>query len=253
MQDRSPLPWLLGLFAGLLTAAGWRIYSRRPRERIVSLEGIEAPEVARAYGLVSRLPPFRLLRYFVARRAAELMPQGIAADLGCGPGLLAVELAGRAPGLRVVGVDLSPEMLVQGAEHARERGVEEHASFRLGDVEQLSFPDASLDLVLSTLSLHHWSDPVTVLDEIARILRPGGAFLVVDLRRDMPAPAYLLVWFAQHVVVPAALRRIGEPLGSRNAAYTPQEAMAMLERSSLAGGRVTAGALWLAIEGQVPE
>lgn len=253
MKKRSLAPWLLGLAAGLLAAAGWEICRRRPRERIPSLEGLEDPAVARAYGLVARLPPMRLLRYFVARRAAQMMPEGIAADLGCGPGLLVVELARRVPGLRVVGVDLSPEMLAQGEEHARESGVEEHASFRLGDVERLPFPDGSLDLVISTLSLHHWDDPVAVLDEIERVLRPGGSFLIVDLRRDMPAPAYLLLWFAQHVVVPAAIRRIGEPLGSRHAAYTPQEALALAGLSAFDGGRVTAGPLWLTIEGVIPQ
>jgi ubiquinone/menaquinone biosynthesis C-methylase UbiE len=253
MAQRKSLWWLGGLAAGLLAAAGWNIYGRRPRERIPSFEGIEDPAAARAYGWVARLPPMRLLRYFVARRAAAMVSEGIAADLGCGPGLLVVELAGQAPGLRVVGVDLSPEMLDQGEERARQSGVEEHVSFRLGDVEQLPFPDGALDLVISTLSLHHWNDPSRVLNEIARVLRPGGAFLIVDLRRDMPMPAYLLLWFAQHVVVPAAIRRIGEPLGSRNAAYTLEEAVKLAEESRLSGWRVTAGPLWLTIEGTVPE
>ena len=56
------------------------------------------------------------------------------------------------------------------------------------------------------------------------MLRPGGAFLIFDLRRDLGPAPWLLIWFATHVVVPPALRHIGEPLGSRNAAYTPDEA-----------------------------
>ena len=249
MAQRQKWWWLGGLATGLLAAAGWNIYSRRSLERIPSVEGLEDPDVAQAYGWVARTPQMRLARYFVARRAAEMMPEGIAADLGCGPGLLAIELARQAAGLRVVGVDVAPEMLTQGQELARQSGVEEHVSFRLGDVAQLPFPDASLDLVISTFSLHHWSEPVPVLDEMARVLRPGGAFLVVDLRRDMVPPAYLLLWFAQHVVVPAALRYLGEPLGSRNAAYTLDEAAALAEQSRLRSWRVTAGPLWLTIEG----
>jgi len=92
-------------------------------------------------------------------------------------------------------------------------------------------------LVVSTLSLHHWSDPVAVLDEITRVLRPGGSLLIFDLRRDMAAPFWLLLWFVTRVVVPAALRRANEPLSSRDAAYTPQEAAQLAAQSRLSGWR----------------
>jgi ubiquinone/menaquinone biosynthesis C-methylase UbiE len=65
----------------------------------------------------------------------------------------------------------------------------------VGDVASLAFPDGSFDLVMSTLSMHHWADPSAGLAEIARVLRPGGRFLVWDLRpgavpfhRDIPDP-----------------------------------------------------------------
>jgi ubiquinone/menaquinone biosynthesis C-methylase UbiE len=191
----------------------------------------------------------QLLRWFVARRAVARIRRGEAADLGCGPGQLVIELARRSPGLRVTGIDLSDEMIARGQDNARRAGVADRVSFRRGDAQQIPFPDASLDLVVSTLSLHHWSDPVAVLDEIARVLRPGGSFLIFDLRRDMIAPCWLLLWFATHVVVPAALRRVNEPLGSRNAAYAPQEVARLAEQSRLSGWRVTHGPLWLIIEG----
>jgi ubiquinone/menaquinone biosynthesis C-methylase UbiE len=162
---------------------------------------------------------------------------------------LVIELARRAPGLRVTGIDLSDEMIVRGQDKARRAGVADRASFRQGAAQQIPFPDASLDLVVSTLSLHHWSDPVAVLDEIARVLRPRGSFLIFDLRRDMIAPCWLMLWFATHVIVPAALRRANEPLSSRNAAYTPREAVRLAEQSRLSGWRVTGGPLWLTIEG----
>jgi ubiquinone/menaquinone biosynthesis C-methylase UbiE len=88
-----------------------------------------------------------------------------------------------------------------------------------------------------------------VLDEVARILKPGGSFLVFDLRRDMIAPAWLLVWFASRFVVPKALRYVGEPLGSRNASYTMDEAATLAQASRLTGWRVTTGPFWLTIEG----
>jgi ubiquinone/menaquinone biosynthesis C-methylase UbiE len=54
--------------------------------------------------------------------------------------------------------------------------------FVVGDVASLAFPDASFDLVVSTLSMHHWDDPTAGLAEIRRVLRPGGRALVWDFR-----------------------------------------------------------------------
>jgi ubiquinone/menaquinone biosynthesis C-methylase UbiE len=250
-QTRQRVALLGGLAAALLLAA-WRVYGRRSRERAVNFEALDDPEVARAFNLVARLPQMRLIRWLVARRAAAMVPAGQAADLGCGPGYLVVKLAQVAPGLRVTGVDLADEMLVEAEAFARRSGVEERVAFKQGDVAQIPFPDGSLDLVVSTLSLHHWRDPVAVLDEVARVLRPGGSFLVADLRRDMGLPFYMLLWFATRCVVPRALRRANEPLGSRDSAFTPEEAAQMAAQSRLAGWRVTRGPLWLTVEGQTP-
>ena len=239
---------LAGICTALLAAA-WRVYDRRPRGRVASPEGLDDPEVAQAFSFMATLPQMRLMRWVVARRAMELEPSGQAADLGCGPGHLAIELAQAAPGLLVTGVDLSDEMLETAGARAQRAGLGERVTFRHGNAAQIPFPDASLDLVVSTLSLHHWSEPASVLDEIARVLRPEGAFLIFDLRRDMAAPFYLLLWFVTRCVVPRALRRVNEPLGSRDAAFTPGEAAKLAARSRLAGWSVTQGPLWLTIEG----
>jgi ubiquinone/menaquinone biosynthesis C-methylase UbiE len=256
-----------GLIVAVLFAA-WRIYNCRSRERVVSHEGLDDPEVAKAFNRIATLPQMKLLRWFVVRRAVTMVQGGQAADLGCGPGHLVIRLAQAAPGLQVTGIDLSTEMLVQAERYAKCSSLEDRVAFKKGDVVQIPFPDGSLDLVVSTLSLHHWSDPVGVLDEIARVLRrpgpvegrseptkgqPGGAFLIFDLRRDMSAPVYLLLWFVTRCVVPRALRQVNEPLGSREAAFTLQEAAHLAAQSRLSGWRVTHGPLWLTIEGEMTE
>ena len=249
MIQRRHLPLLAGLVAGVLLAAAWRLYSRRPRERIPSHEGLDEPDVAEGFNRVARMPHMRLMRWFVARRATSMTPRGQAADLGCGPGYLVLDLIKQAPELHVTGIDLSDEMLAEAEEYGRRHGVGDHASFRKGDVQQIPFPDDSLDLVVSTLSLHHWTDPIAVLDEVSRVLRSGGSFLIFDLRRDVSAPVWLLIWFATRFVVPPALRRVNEPLGSRDAAYTLHEAVHLAEQSRLTGWRVTRSPLWITIEG----
>jgi ubiquinone/menaquinone biosynthesis C-methylase UbiE len=251
MRTRTWLGLLAGIALSALAVAGWRLYGRRSLERIPRQEAIDDPAAARAYGRIMQLPHMALLRKLVARRAASLMPSGEATDLGCGPGYLTIELARWAPDLHLTGVDLSDAMLTQAIATARLAGVAHQTDFRTADAAALPFPDASLDLVVSTLSLHHWDDPVPIFNEIARVLRPGGAFLIFDLRRDLGPAPWLLIWFATHVVVPQALRHIGEPLGSRNAAFTPDEAAGLLQTSRLTGWRVARGPFWLSIEGYI--
>ena len=239
------------LVAGIFTAAGWLVYSRRPLERLPGTEGLEDPEVSRAFNQIARMPQMRLLRWYAIKRALKLVNAGEAVDLGCGPGYFVLEMAEQAPELHVTGIDLSNEMLAQAKGYAHGSAAKDRVIFMPGDAAKIPFPDRSVDLVASTLSLHHWRDPVIVLNEIARVLRPGGGYMIFDLRRDMSSPAYLLLWFATNFVVPAALYRINEPLNSRNAAYTPDEAAQLADQSNLRGWRITRGPLWLTIEGKI--
>ena len=238
-----------GLGTMLILLAAWRIFDRRSRERIPSQEGIADAEISRAFDQISRMPQMQWVRRFVSGRAAALQAAGDAVDLGCGPGSLVIEFARRSPGLHITGIDLSQEMLTAAGIHAWEAGVGDRVAFELGDAQNIPCPDGSLDLVVSTLSLHHWSNPVAVLDEIARVLKPGGAFLIFDLRRDLAMPFYLLFWVATQFIVPAALGRVNEPMGSRNAAYTPLELGRLAGDSTLRGWEVRAGPLWVILEG----
>jgi SAM-dependent methyltransferase len=99
-------------------------------------------------------------------------------DAGCGTGHTALAFAPHVA--EVVGVDLTEAMLEQGRRLAAERGLT-NVSFREGDVERLPFPDASFDIVTSRYSAHHYPHPAVALSEFARVLRPGGSFLLVDV------------------------------------------------------------------------
>ncbi len=238
------------LFAVALLLGLWRVYDRRSRERIPSQEGIEDPEISAAFEWVAGTPQMRWMRHFVISQAAVLQDHGEAVDLGCGAGQLVLEIARHAPGLHVTGIDLSEKLLADARQSARQAGLEERVDFRLGNVEKIPFPDQSLDMVISTFSLHHWTNPVKVLNEIDRVLKPGGAFYIFDLRRDMALPGYLLLWFATQFIVPAALHQVNEPMGSRNASYTVQELVHLARQSRLRGGQVTAGPIWIVLGGK---
>jgi SAM-dependent methyltransferase len=135
------------------------------------------------YDALSRL----LLGPFFGRIAADVAavaPDGARVlEVGCGPGHLSTRLA-RQHGLKVTGVDLDPVMIARARANAARpgNGHERRPSFLIGDAASLAFPDGSFDLVVSTMSMHHWADPTAGLGEIGRVLRPGARALVWDFR-----------------------------------------------------------------------
>jgi SAM-dependent methyltransferase len=111
-------------------------------------------------------------------------------EVGCGPGRLSILLA-RRYGLDVTGLDLDPAMIERARANAERsgNGGGRRPSFLVGDVSSLAFPDGSFDVVVSTLSLHHWADPTAGLTEIGRVLSSGGRALVWDFRGG-PVPLH---------------------------------------------------------------
>lgn len=99
-------------------------------------------------------------------------------DIGTGPGRLVAEIARRRPGLDVVGIDPSSDMLIRA--RRRTAGLE-NARAVLASAEDLPFEEASVDAVVSSLSSHHWTDAAAALAEQARVLAPGGRLWVLDL------------------------------------------------------------------------
>src|SRR5829696_7029681 len=135
----------------------------------------------------------RLLARWVHRRfyravASELesaLPGGASIlDVGTGPGRLLLELAQGRSDLRLVGVDPSEDMIRRGRDHARTAGLEDRIEFETVPAESLPFAAGTFDLVLSTLSAHHWADPTAAINEQVRVLRLGGQLRIDDLRRE---------------------------------------------------------------------
>jgi ubiquinone/menaquinone biosynthesis C-methylase UbiE len=96
-------------------------------------------------------------------------------DIGCGTGRLLRKIKERYPDAQLIGVDPAEGMI----EKARQ--LMPDATFSVGLAESIPLPDASVDLALSTMSFHHWSDQLQGICEIKRVLRPGGRFLLADV------------------------------------------------------------------------
>ena len=123
----------------------------------------------------------RVLYRRVAQEIAAALDHGAVLDVGTGPGRLPIELATLAPGLHVTGVDLSPGMVNVARGHASKRRLQDRATFLTGNAAALPVPDASFDLVVSTLSVHHWDDQAAGLRELHRAMRPSGVTWVFDM------------------------------------------------------------------------
>jgi ubiquinone/menaquinone biosynthesis C-methylase UbiE len=80
---------------------------------------------------------------------------------------------------RVIGIDVTPEMVVAATAIATQRSLS-NVEFRVGNVEQLPFVSESVDVVTSRVSAHHYSNPGKALSEAFRVLKPGGLMLISD-------------------------------------------------------------------------
>lgn len=140
-----------------------------------------------AYDALSHRLLFASLFGPIADDVAAVAPiGGRVLDVGCGPGHLSIRLA-REHGLEVTGLDLDPAMIERARANGERMVVDRggQPSFVVGDVASLPFADGTFDLVVSTLSMHHWDDPSAGLTEVARVLRPGARALIWDLRRGI--------------------------------------------------------------------
>lgn len=160
----------------------------KPAETVVSPKAQAAQahynRWARVYGRSLLLPSLQ------KKALAELRPRAgdRVLDVACGAGALVVDVAPRVE--RAVGVDLSDGML----EIARSRllaAPDAHhlanVEFLLGPSDALPFDDGSFTALICTTALHHFPDPQRSIDEMARVLEPGGRLVIGDACRDSPA------------------------------------------------------------------
>ena len=152
------------------------------------LAGIEPEAIpypfSRIYTAITGISIFRDFYGIVARQAAEHLRAGRVLDVGTGPGKLPIMIASLNPLLRVTGLDLSADMVNIATRAAQREGLK-NVEFRQGNAAELPFADREFDLVISTLSFHHWKRPEQALDEGYRVLREGGEAWIYDVPRDL--------------------------------------------------------------------
>jgi ubiquinone/menaquinone biosynthesis C-methylase UbiE len=142
--------------------------------------GMEGP-IARWYEKTTRkdMTGFRKL----GARLVELLPAGgDVLEVAPGPGFLSVELA-RAGSLRVTALEISKTFVEIARKNAAEAGVA--TNIVQGNAAQMPFADASFDLLVCRAAFKNFAEPAKALQEMRRVLRPGGRAVIIDLRRDV--------------------------------------------------------------------
>ena len=127
------------------------------------------------------------LRLLERLRTVDWNAPGAALDLACGTGRIGAWLARRAPGAEIDGIDITPEML----ERARAKQV--YRTLRLGDITATGLPDAAYGLCLQSLADEHLPDLAPLYREAARLLHPGGAFVLAGFH-----PQFLMAGIPTH-------------------------------------------------------
>ena len=125
-------------------------------------------------------------------RIVAVEPAGIVLDVAAGTGGVSLQIA-RRTGARVVGLDLTRQMLTQAARNVTAAGASDLVTLINAGAERLPLADASVDALTFTYLLRYVSDPQAVLAELARVVRPGGT--VASLEFNVPPSAFWRFWW----------------------------------------------------------
>jgi len=177
---------------------------------------------AQKYALNHQKMAVNLGEEYVKKLTARGFTTGKILDSGCGAGITDVVLAQHFPGCEVTGIDLSAPLLEMARSSASEAKVSERVTFQSGDVQQIAYADNCFDVALNINMMHLVDNPLHMLNEIERVLSPGGFLFIADLRRSW------LGIFEQEI----------------KSAFSNREAEELIDQSNLRQGEFSSSLIW---------
>jgi ubiquinone/menaquinone biosynthesis C-methylase UbiE len=153
-------------------------------------EHVTGPDYPEEFAHISFLP---LAQLRALAEGLDIGPDQLLVDLACGAGGPGLWVAKQSKA-RLVGRDLSPVAVQRAAERVAGLGLEGRADFAQGSFEDTGLPRECADAVMTVDALQYAPDKTKALDEVARILRPGGRFAFVAFELDAERVAGLPVW-----------------------------------------------------------
>ncbi len=170
---------------------------------------------------------------------------GLCLEVGPGPGYLGLEWLSKTKGTTLKALEISPDMIKMAEKNAGEYGLLDRVKYVKGDAQKMPFDDETFDGAFTNGSLHEWSRPDRIFDEIHRCLKPGGKYLVSDMRRDMNP---VVKWFMKLMTKPKEIRP--GLVSSINASYTVQEITSILSKTNLKSAIVKKTTMGFIITGE---
>lgn len=181
-----------------------------------------AEEYARQHGKMTE----RFGREYAKKLSSRGFKRGRIIDVGCGSGATNLVLAQSFVDSEIVGIDMSEPLLSIAMETAQAANLEERVRFEKADVRQMPYEDNSFDALINLNMVHLVEDPIRMLNEIERVLVPGGFLFIADLRRS---------WFG---LIEQEIR----------SSLTISEARDLFRRSQLRQGIFSWGLIWWRFE-----
>lgn len=207
-------------------------------ERIEEPEVMRSPEDLMGYNLQAKryLYPLGYKKIIKALLSSGIF-LGKVLDIGSGTGLLCIEIARIFKDLEVFGIDISPDMLAIAKKTLMNEGFGSRVKFIQTDASNLPFREKSFDAAVSYVSLHHWKDATSVLNEVKRVLRKDGMAFIYDLRRR-----------EENLIFAPLIKDDYMFVASLRASYTPEEAKRILNSTDFAEWKIRINAINLEIE-----
>jgi ubiquinone/menaquinone biosynthesis C-methylase UbiE len=183
------------------------------------------------------------------RLAPQIKPGARVLEIAPGPGYLAIELA-RLTRCRMIGLDISRTFVAIATANAEKAGVD--VCFDQGDAAELPYPGDVFDFIVCRAAFKNFSRPLAALDEMYRVLKRGGAALIIDLRKDF-SPSEIDGYVKGKGVINAALIKLTFNTMLKRRAYTQAGIMQLVSRSQFRHGDLQLGMLGFELWLRKPE
>jgi len=136
---------------------------------------------AQEYDDFSRKYRLKDIKEYANVAAGHFTAGGSVLEIATGPGYFCIELA-KLGIFKIIGLDISHDLVEIARANARQAGVE--VDFLQGNASSLQFPDLSFDFIFCSWAIKNFKEPVKALNEMYRVLKPGGIALIIDLNHD---------------------------------------------------------------------